>query len=186
MTIRPILTYPQQQAALRKPSDPVARMSAEVEALIQDMKDSLASQPGAGLSAVQIGVHQRISLMCFGQDEGEIQPPLVVINPKITQVGPPAKGFDGCLSIPKLVTWDTLRPSWLVFTGRDEHWKTIRLKVEGIDARVVSHEIDHLDGKLFLDLLTPTSKLYLPQTDANGEEKLVEVTSMIGQTRYLK
>lgn len=175
MAKRRVLQYPQDVARLRKKSAPVKRLDATTRALIQDMRDTLAALPGAGLSAIQIGVPQRISLVCFGQDEGEMQPPIVLINPEIVERGPLAPGFDGCLSIVGLVTWDTPRPSWLVVRARDEQWRKVELRVEGIDARVVDHEVDHLDGRLFLDLMGPGMRLFHSETDEDGEERLVEI-----------
>ena len=175
MAQRKILLYPREEARLRKKSVRVKKLDAATKALIKDMKDTLATQPGAGMSAVQVGVHQRISLCCFGQGQGEMQPPVVLINPEITERGPLVSGFDGCLSIPGLVTWDTLRPEWLVVSARDEHWQPVELRVEGIDARVVDHEFDHLEGRLFLDLMGPDMHLFHSETDEDGDERLVEI-----------
>lgn len=179
MPIRKILKFPEDEARLRRKSSEVKRLDAETKALIQDLKDTLDSQPGAGLAAPQIGVHKRVALVVFGQESEEgAQPPKVIINPVILEQGPLAKGFDGCLSLPKVVTWDTLRPSWLVFSARDENWKKFTMRVEGIDAIVVHHEVDHLDGVFFLDRLTPDAKLYLEVKNADGETKLVELNSL--------
>ncbi|HLV34993.1 MAG TPA: peptide deformylase [Spirillospora sp.] len=168
MAVRKILLYPQDEAALRQKSNEVRRGDPQLQSLIQDLKDTLATQEGSGLAAPQIGVHKRVALVVFGQDEGELQPPLAIINPRIIQQGPLTRGFDGCLSVPGLYTWDTLRPQWLVFTARDEHWRKIQMRVEGADARGVSHEVDHLDGVLFLDHLDADSKLYIRQQDSEG------------------
>ena len=179
MTIRRILKYPEDETKLRRKSAEIKKLDAETKGLIADLKDTLATQSGAGLAAVQIGVLKRVALVRFGQDKGEMEPPLAIINPVIVERGPLDKGFDGCLSIPGLVTWDTLRPTWLVFAARDEHWRKIKMHVEGIDAIVVDHEVDHLNGVLFLDKLDKGGKLYIPQTDENGEEKLVEVGTIL-------
>ncbi len=179
MPIKKVLQYPQDEAKLRRKSFQVKRLDTQTQQLIRDLKDTLASQPGAGLAAPQIGVWKKVALVCFGQDKGEMEPPLAIINPVITESGPLAKGFDGCLSMPGLVTWDTLRPSWLIFTARDEDWNKITLRVEGIDATVVHHEIDHLNGMLFLDRMEKGGKLYVQQTDEDGEENFVEVGSLL-------
>lgn len=175
MTQRKVLLYPRDDARLRKKSTAVKRLDAATRALIQDMLDTLAAVPGAGLSAIQIGQPKRISLACFGQDTGEMQPPKVLINPEIIERGPLVSGFDGCLSIPGVVTWDTLRPHWLVFKARDEHWQPVKMRVEGIDARLIDHEVDHLDGRLFLDHMRPGMRLFHPQVDEDGEESLAEI-----------
>lgn len=181
MTVRKILKYPDDEAKLRRKSAEIKKLDAETKNLIKDLKDTLATQAGAGLAAPQIGVLKRVALVVFGQDDEETQPPLAIINPVIVERGPLGRGFDGCLSIPGLYTWDTLRPTWLVFTARDENWRKIKMRVEGIDAIVVDHEVDHLNGVLFLDRLDKGGKLYIAQTDENGEEKLVELDSLIAK-----
>ena len=179
MAIKRILKYPQDEAELRKKSEPVAQVDDEIKALIQDLKDTLAAEGGAGLAAAQIGVHKRVALVVFGQDEGEMKPPLAIINPQIIKSGPLAEGFDGCLSIPDLMTWSTPRPAHLVFTALDENGKKIRMKVKGIDARVVDHEIDHLEGVLYLDKLTDMNELYTTQINEEGKSVAVPVHKVI-------
>lgn len=179
MAVRKILKYPQDEARLRRKSSEVKRMDAATKSLIQDLKDTLATQAGAGLAAPQIGVYKQVTLVRFGQDQGEMQPPLVLINPVIVERGEMVKGFDGCLSLPGLCTWDTLRPAWLVFTARDEQWHKIKMRVEGIDARVVDHEIDHLKGTLFIDRMDSASRLFVIKKGEDGEDHLVEVTALI-------
>lgn len=179
MAIREIVKYPKDDAILRQKSEPVAQVDDEIRALIQDLKDTLAAEGGAGLAAPQIGVHKRVALVCFGQDEGEIKPPLAVINPQIVKAGSMEEGFDGCLSIPNLMTWSVPRPAHLTFTALDENGKRIKLKVKGIDARVVDHEIDHLDGVLYLDKMTDMNELYTTQVDAEGKTVPVRVSKLI-------
>lgn len=176
MTVRKILLYPADQVRLRKKSTEVKRIDPEMKTLIADLKETLLANPGAGLAAPQIGVHKRITVVRFGQDEGEMGPPIALINPVIVERGPLETGFDGCLSMPGLMTWDTARPAWMVVNARDEAWKKIQLRVEGIDARLVDHEVDHLDGRLYFDLMKPGHKLFTAVTGKDGKEKLVEVT----------
>jgi peptide deformylase len=175
MTIRKILLYPQDAAVLTAKSAEVKRHDSQIKELSDDLKETLLANPGAGLAAPQIGVLKRMTAVRFGQDEGEMGEPMVLINPRIIKRGPLETGFDGCLSMPGLATWDTPRPSWLVFTARDEDWKPIEMRVEGIDARLVDHEVDHLDGKLYLDYLRPGAKLYAISKDEKGEDKLTEI-----------
>ncbi|MEP7293369.1 MAG: peptide deformylase, partial [Chloroflexota bacterium] len=164
MAVRKILKYPADNARLRLKSREVRRLDAETKALIADLKDTLKTQSGAGLAAPQIGVLERVALVRFGQERDEIAPPLVLINPEIVEARALGKGFDGCLSLPGLVTWDTVRPTWLVFRARCENGENIERRVEGIDAIVVQHEIDHLDGILFLDRMDKGGKLYVVET----------------------
>ena len=129
MAVRKILKYPADDAKLRRKSRAVKRLDAETKTLIADLKATLETEPGAGLAAPQIGVLKRVALVCFGQDAGEMEPPLTLINPEIVQTGPLGKGFDGCLSLPGLVTWDTVRPTWVVFRARGENWEKIERRV---------------------------------------------------------
>ncbi|MEM8534727.1 MAG: peptide deformylase [Chloroflexota bacterium] len=170
MAIKSVLLYPQDEKKLRTRSQKVKKVNAEAQTLIQDLKDTLLTKPGAGLAAPQIGVHKRIAVVRFGQDEGEMQAPLALVNPVILETGPLTKGFDGCLSLPRISTWDTLRPAWLRFRAHDESGKPFEMKVEGIDAALVHHEIDHLDGIFFLDRLSDSAKLYISITTEEGEK----------------
>jgi len=171
MAIRKIIKYPEQEALLRKSSAKVAKIDKQIRRLIQDLKETLADHGGgAGLAAPQIGVHLRVTIVQFGQDEANIQPPLALINPEITVAGELRPGFDGCLSIPGLATWDTPRPEMLTFTALDEKGQPFEMEVRGADARLVHHEIDHLDGILYLDRLEDLSKLYRRVQTKKGEK----------------
>lgn len=174
MAIRPLLYYPQDEALLRQKSTPIKKVDDSIQELVTDLKETLLTHPGAGLAAPQIGVHKRVVVVRLGQDKGEAEPPRALINPVILEEGPLAKGFDGCLSLPKISTWDTMRPSWLRFRAQDERGKTFEMRVEGIDSILVHHEIDHLDGVLFMDRLIDGAKLYL-SVDTEDGEKLVPI-----------
>ncbi len=180
MPVRKILRYPADDARLRRKSREVRRLDAETKALIADLKATLETEPGAGLAAPQIGVLKRVALVCFGQDRGELEPPLALINPEIIEAGPLDKGFDGCLSLPALVTWDSVRPTWLSFRARGENWEPIEMRVEGIDAIVVHHEIDHLDGILYLDRMAQGGKLYRVEKDEDGKDHFIELGAALG------
>jgi peptide deformylase len=90
MPIKKVLLYPKDEDALRKKSDEVTRFDKNTKQLIRDLKDTLLSQPGAGLAAPQIGVHKRIVVVRFGQDEGEMQAPKALVNPAARTTGWPA------------------------------------------------------------------------------------------------
>ncbi len=170
MAVKPILIYPKEEAALRKKSSPIRKFNARTRELIQDLKDTVLKHPGAGLAAPQINVHKRVVVVRFGQATGEMEPPCALINPVILEEGPYVKGFDGCLSLPKIVTQDTLRPEWLRFSALDEQGATFEMRVEGIDSILVHHEIDHLDGIFFLDRLTDDGELYVTVLTEDGEK----------------
>jgi peptide deformylase len=170
MTVQPILIYPKDEALLRTPSEPIDAIDGSVKALIQDLKDTLATQPGAGLAAPQINVHRRVIVVRFGQDRRKMEPSRALINPVILEAGDPMKVFDGCLSLPKIATWDAMRPAWLRFEALDENGDRIEMRVEGADAALVHHEVDHLDGIFFLDRLPDDAQLYLNMKMPDGEQ----------------
>lgn len=173
MAIRPVLLYPRDEEKLRTPSATVTDFGADLQALIQDLKDTLAQHPGAGLAAPQIDVRQRVAIVRLGQDEGEMQPPIALVNPSIIEEGETDRGFDGCLSMPKIVTWDTLRPTKLRVKAQNAKGEPFELALEGIDAILVHHEIDHLDGVFFLDRLAEGGEIFLPIPGEDGKEKLL-------------
>lgn len=180
MAIKKLVYYPQDEALLRQISKPVTRVKDKrIKRIIQDLKDTLESQPGAAIAAPQIGVFKRITVVKFGQNEGdELQDMLTLINPEITATGEDKKGFDGCLSYPRVFTWDTPRPSWITFKALDEDGNPLEMTVTDMDARVIHHEIDHLDGVLFMDRLTDPSELYTPIKDDEGKSKMIKLRDL--------
>lgn len=180
MAIKRLIYYPQDEKLLRRKSLRVSNLkNKRLKRLIQDLKDTLDSQRGAAIAAPQIGVFRRVAVAKFGQDDdAEEEPMLTLINPEIIAAGEPETGFDGCLSIPDIYTWDTPRPSWLRFRARGEDGKEIVRRLEGMDARVLHHEIDHLDGILFLDRLRDKNELYRPVEGADGVTKMVRLADL--------
>lgn len=180
MAIKRLIYYPQDEALLRQKSRPAANLkNKRLKRLIQDLKDTLDSLPGAAIAAPQIAVHKRVTVVKFGQnDEDKEEPMLSLINPEILEMGEPETGFDGCLSIPDIYTWDTPRPSWIRFRARGEDGAEIVRRVAGMDARVLHHEIDHLDGILFLDRLRDPDELYTPVANDDGKTKMVRLIDL--------
>jgi len=139
---------------LWQPSLPVSRFgTAELEALLQDMRDTMAHLSGAGLAAPQIGVGLRVVI--FGVQanprypDAEEVPETVLINPRLTPLSEELEeGWEGCLSVPGLRGWV---PRWrrLRYSGFDQQGRAFVREVEGFHARVVQHEVDHLDGILY-------------------------------------
>jgi len=180
MAIKRLIYYPGDEALLRRKSRPAANLkNKRLKRLIQDLKDTLESLPGAAIAAPQIGVHKRVTVVKFGQnDEDEEEPMLTLINPEIVESGAPETGFDGCLSIPDIYTWDTPRPSWIRFRARGEDGSEILRRIDGMDARVLHHEIDHLDGILFLDRLRDPDELYTPVEGKDGQTKMLRLSEL--------
>jgi peptide deformylase len=172
MTIRKIISYFEHSDLLRKKCQPVRNFDQSTLALIHDLKDTLnASSDGIGLAAPQINVHLRVVVVClggYGEEDCEPGPPIALVNPKIIGAADERVDFDGCLSFPGLYG-ETVRPHYLHVTGLDENGKPFDSVFEDFDAVVVHHEIDHLDGILFIDRIRRMEDLYQVQKDENGE-----------------
>jgi len=172
MAIKEIVLYANNEAALRRKSTPVANVSRPVRRLIQDLKDTLAhSSDGIGLAAPQINDHRRVVIVRLGGHGGEEREPdlpIALINPVIEEASHERKDFDGCLSFPGLYG-ETIRPHYLRVTGLDEQGKSFDRVFEDFDAVLVHHEIDHLDGILFIDRLAGIDSLYQVGVDDDGQ-----------------
>ena len=150
--IRPVLRMGDPR--LWQKSQPLAQFGTpELKELLQDMRDTMASLNGAGLAAPQIGVALRVVI--FGVTSNprypdiEPVPDTVLINPVLTPLSTEEEeGWEGCLSVPGMRGW-VPRFARLRYAGCDEHGKFFQRDVEGFHARVVQHEVDHLEGILY-------------------------------------
>jgi peptide deformylase len=180
MAVREILIYPQHKSELRRKSDPVKGVSKQVRRLIRDLKDTLQyNSEGIGLAAPQINIHYRVVIVCAGDEmSGEWQAgsPVALINPKIVEVSDERKDYDGCLSFPGLYG-ETIRPHHLRVTGLDEEGQPFDRVFDGFNAVLVHHEIDHLDGVLFIDRAEKLEDLYRLSVNENGEFVRIQVSS---------
>ena len=171
MAIRNVVLYAKNEAALRQKSKPVRVVNRRVKKLIRDLKDTLNAHPeGIGLAAPQINVHQRTVVVRLGSGpgrEGQPEPPLALINPEIIEASNEQRDFDGCLSFPGLYA-ETVHPHYLRITGLDEWGYPFEQFFGGFDAVLVHHEIDHLDGVLFIDRVESVEDLYRVREDENG------------------
>lgn len=146
---------------LRKKAVKVTDFGSKLQQLIDDMEETMMNAEGVGLAAPQIAESRRLILVRLPDDEeaqeehGEEAGKLyIVANPKIIkQDRTMVSGVEGCLSIPGLLG-DVDRHESIVLTGQDRHGNPIRIKAKDWLARVFQHEIDHLDGKLFIDIAT--------------------------------
>lgn len=185
MAVRSIILYPEDEPILRKKSEPVRAVNRRIKNLIKDLKDTLRDHgEGIGLAAPQIGAHHRVIVVRLGgkspnennKEAAEAGPPLALINPEIIEAGQEKRDFDGCLSLPGLYA-ETTRPHYLKVTGLDEWGKPFERVFEGFDAVLVHHEIDHLDGMLFIDRVEDIADLYRVRQDENGRLVRVPLTS---------
>ena len=155
---------------LKKRAAAVSRITAEERKLIADMIDTMEAADGAGLAAPQVGVAKRIFVFRRGDDIHAL------VNPKIIKrEGGQKIGNEGCLSIPG-VQAKVARAAKVVVTGRNEKGKTVELECEdgdeqGRSATCVQHELDHLDGVLYIDKVVPGSLSWVyEEEDEDGEE----------------
>jgi peptide deformylase len=151
MSIRPILTAPDPR--LKAVSVPVARVDDDIRKLIADMLESMYAAEGIGLAAIQIGVPKRVLVMDLAQREGKREP-RAFINPKILWASEESTSVqEGCLSVPDI--WeDVERPSRIRAEYLDRDGKLQTLEADGLLATCLQHEMDHLEGVLFLDHLS--------------------------------
>lgn len=184
MAIREIVVYPEDAQVLREKSRPVRTITGRVRRLVQDLADTLNAHPeGIGLAAPQIGAHSRVVVVRLGgrrEGDGEPGPPIPLINPEIVEAGDERADFDGCLSLPGLYG-ETVRPHTVRVTGLDETGRPFDQVFEGFDAVVVHHEIDHLNGMLFIDRVERLEDLYHVRERENGELVRVPLSSRPAQ-----
>jgi peptide deformylase len=156
MSIRPIVLHPDPR--LKKVAAPVPSVTPEHVALARDMLETMYDAPGIGLAAPQIGVSLRVIVMDCIKDPEAAPRPMILFNPEITWESEDRSTYEeGCLSIPEHYA-EVERPAevrvrWIDETGaaQDEHFT-------GLWATCVQHEIDHLDGRLFIDYLGPLKR----------------------------
>lgn len=151
MTIRPILTAPDPR--LRERSKPVAVVDAEIRALMDDMLETMYDAPGIGLAAIQIGAPLRVIVMDLA-GEGEPRQPLYFVNPEILDPSDERAAYEeGCLSVPEFYE-AVERPARCRVRFLDYHGTEQLIEAEGLLATCIQHEMDHLEGVLFIDHLS--------------------------------
>jgi peptide deformylase len=139
--------------ALRRRAEPVGEVTAEIRAIIADMTETMYDEVGIGLAAPQVGISLR--LIVFADDEGRnVQ---ALLNPAISDKGGEATAEEGCLSIPGVFAPVT-RAAWVKVEAQSVDGKPVTIDARGLRARVLQHEIDHLDGVLFIDRVDPVTR----------------------------
>ena len=142
---------------LRKVSEPVNSINTEIKNLMDDMLETMYAAPGIGLAAVQIGVLKRIIVIDLSK-EGEKKNPLFIVNPEITFKSNELISYEeGCLSIPNQFA-EVKRPSSCKVNFLDYNGKKKEINADGLLATCIQHEVDHLDGILFIDHLSKLKK----------------------------
>jgi peptide deformylase len=154
MALLEILKYP--EPVLSRVSEPVKNISAGTAQLISDMLDTMYAAPGVGLAAPQVGVAERIIVLDVDHENPRKQV-YKLINPMITRAEREIVWEEGCLSVVDF-TAEVRRAAQVEVTAFDEHEKEIKIEAEGLLAVALQHEIDHLDGKLFIDRISRLKK----------------------------
>lgn len=149
MALLPILSYPDPR--LRTIAEPVKEVDAEIRMLIEDMLETMYDAQGIGLAATQVDRHIQLIVMDLSEDKNE---PMVFINPKVTPLIEDKKPYEeGCLSVPDV--YDTVeRPTKVRIEALDADGQKIDKEVEGLLAVCIQHEMDHLNGVIFVDYLS--------------------------------
>ena len=155
MSVKPILIEPNK--LLRQISKPVKSVGDEERRLMDDMLDTMYAAPGIGLAAIQIGVPKRIIVMDISRDENKKEP-MYFVNPVIKNKNEEkAKYEEGCLSVPDQFA-EIERPNTCEVEYLDYNGKKQTLKADGLLATCIQHEMDHLEGILFIDYLSKLKK----------------------------
>ena len=138
---------------LRTSARRISKVDEAIRDLARDMLRSMYTAQGIGLAAPQVGVHKQLLVIDLDIEEAAT-PPIVLINPEITAFGSSLNTYEeGCLSIPK-VYLEVVRPSMVEVSFRDDQGRPRRIKADGLLARCIQHELDHLNGVLFVDRVT--------------------------------
>ena len=143
-----ILEYPDPR--LRTKAQPVARVDAGVQKLVDDMLETMYAAPGIGLAASQVDVHKRIIVIDISENRDE---PHVLINPELTLLGDRVENEEGCLSVPGYYEL-VMRSERIILKALDRRGNPYDLETDGMLAVCIQHECDHLEGKLFVDHLS--------------------------------
>jgi peptide deformylase len=152
MAILTIITYPDPR--LKQEAEPVERFDGELRDLVRDLEQTMRDGPGTvGIAAPQVARLLRVAIVdVSGRKKVRSHGRLVMVNPEITDWDGMAIAREGCLSVPDY-TGNVIRAEQITLTAFDEHGSEYEHRLEGFEARAVQHELDHLDGLLFLDRL---------------------------------
>ncbi len=152
MAVRPIRTLP--DPVLKRKAKRVSSLDGSIQRLIDDMLETMPQAGGVGLAAPQIGVSLRVIVLQMPDEE-----PVALINPEIVKRSGEREVSEGCLSVPGY-TGEIKRSESVTVKGQDRQGKTIRLKATGLMAQALQHELDHLDGVLYVDHLESGDRLH--------------------------
>jgi len=155
MALLHILEYPDPR--LRKVAAPVTTFGADLEKLVADMAETMYAAPGVGLAATQVDVHKRVIVIDISDTKDQLQ---VFVNPVLQSAEGEAECEEGCLSVPGYYDKVT-RAERVVVRAQDARGATFEIEAEGLLAVCIQHEMDHLEGKVFVEHLSPLKRARL-------------------------
>jgi peptide deformylase len=152
MAIRPLLYYPDER--LRTVAQPVSVVDSSIRCLLDDLAETMYAAPGIGLAATQVNVHVRVLVVDISADRSSL---LSLINPEIIEQRGSCEREEGCLSVPGIFERVT-RAAWVRVRALDRSGNIFSFTAEGMLAACVQHEMDHLEGKVFVEYLSPLKR----------------------------
>jgi len=155
MALLPILEYPDPR--LKKVATPVAAVTPDVRKLVRDLAETMYSAPGVGLAATQVNVHKRVIVIDISEHKDDLR---VFINPELLSAEGKAESEEGCLSVPGYYDKVT-RAARIRVRAQDQQGATFELDADGLLAVCIQHEMDHLQGKVFVEYLSPLKRARL-------------------------
>ena len=178
MALLPILEYPDPR--LRTRAKPVTVFDDRLERLIEDMFETMYAAPGIGLAASQVNVHQRLIVMDIAKENND---PQVFVNPEILARNGMSVMEEGCLSVPGIYD-EVERAQHIRLRAHDRHGRLVERDLEGLLAVCVQHEMDHLEGKLFVDYLSDLKRDRIRKKLAKDrKERKERVTTPLDKSR---
>ncbi len=158
MALLPVLCYPDPR--LHKVAKPVAQVDARIKNIVADMADTMYDAPGVGLAATQVDIHERIVVIDVSDDQNDL---LVFINPEIIWTSPEKKSWrEGCLSVPDYYD-EVERPAEIRVKALNIQGKEFEMDADGLLAVCLQHELDHLQGKVFVEYLSILKRTRISQ-----------------------
>ena len=152
MAILPIVRVP--DPLLKKISKPVNKVDDKLRSFMDDMLETMYDAPGVGLAATQVNIHQKIIVIDISEDKNNL---LVLINPLLLESKGEMINQEGCLSVPEVFE-KVKRADWIKISALNENGEKFELEAKGLLAVCIQHEMDHLEGKVFVDYLSNLKK----------------------------
>jgi len=168
MALLTVLCYPDPR--LHKVAKPVAQVDARVKKIVADMADTMYEAPGVGLAATQVDIHERIVVIDVSDEQNEL---MVFINPEIIWASSETKSWrEGCLSVPEFYD-EVERPAQIRLKALDLDGKEFEVEADGLLAVCLQHELDHLQGKVFVEYLSLLKRTRISQKIKKRAKELV-------------